>query len=68
MSICGHFSPAILYFDFLFYINYLGLPFFPPPTSQTSLFRRLGLRLIQFLILVLLLNHFLLARLADFID
>lgn len=31
MSICGHFSLAILYFGFLSYINYLGLPFFPRP-------------------------------------
>lgn len=67
MSICGHFSSAILCFGFLFYINYLGLPS-PVHLSNIIFIRRLGLRLIQFLILVWLLNYFLLARLADLID
>lgn len=56
----------MLYFGFLFYLNLLGLLLFPTSLSTSSYTGDWAS--IQFLTFDFLLNHFLLARLADFID
>lgn len=61
---------SALFFILVFYsiLTILVSSSSPTHLSNIIFIWRLGLCLIQFLILVLLLNHFLLARLADFID
>lgn len=56
----------MLYLGFLFYLNLLGLLLFPTSLSTSSYTGDWAS--IQFLTFDFLLNHFLLARLADFID